>query len=390
MARSTPNPISRHACPACGSSEVVQISGGSVLPAILFPVESDRAADVPARAVRAAACCECQHVFLTDLDPEFSENLYANYYNLYPFKALETLNAFYREPFNRLLPVFCPPGNLSLLEIGCDEVEQMRCFLDQGYRCTAINPGARECGDVRFIDGYYGSTPVTGDFDRIISRFNLEHIVDIDGFFEQLDQNLKADGIAIMQVPNAEHFLHLGVLNMFAHEHPHYFCRKSLAALIFRCGFEVRFLNGVTEPSLICAFGRRTGGSYDPSARIGGLRQVVSEVCAFIGRSDDGVVLYGAGLSASALLYSSDFQARWYDRISIVDDNAVIQGRLMPNTPLTIGRPDDQAFENGKSIILTLSQQYHPAVIRRLRARGVAADIYAISSGGFKAVVSDC
>lgn len=121
-------------------------------------------------------------MFLTDLDPEFSENLYATYYNLYPFKALETLNAFYREPFNRLLPVFCPPGNLSLLEIGCDEVEQMRCFLDQGYRCTAINPGARECGDVRFIDGYYGSTPVSGDFDRIISRFNLEHIVDIDGF----------------------------------------------------------------------------------------------------------------------------------------------------------------------------------------------------------------
>ncbi|MCM8612109.1 methyltransferase domain-containing protein [Accumulibacter sp.] len=389
MASCGPDPISRNACPACGSSEIIEIPSGDVLPAILFPVESARAADVPARAIRAAACSECQHVFLTQIDPDFSARLYADYYNLYPFRTLETLNVFYREPFDEVLRVFCQPGSHSLLEIGCDDVQQMRYFLDQGYRCTAINPGAEDCGDVHFIDGYYGLTVVEGDFDRIISRFNLEHIVDIDAFFEQLQHNLKGNGIAIVQVPNAQHFLHLGVLNMFAHEHPHYFCRRSLAAMISSRGFEIRFLNGAGEPSLICAFAHGTDNTYDPLARIGNLRRVISQVCAFIADRSDRVVLYGAGLSATALLYWSEFRAEWYDRLSIVDDNVVIQGRLMPNTPLAIGRPDDKVLQGASSIILTLSQQYHPTVIGRLRARGVAADIYAISDNGFKAVSRD-
>ncbi|MEF8753403.1 MAG: class I SAM-dependent methyltransferase [Accumulibacter sp.] len=389
MARPTSNLVGRNACPACGSSAIIQIPCGGELPAILFPVEGTRATDVPAREVHAAACSACQHVFLTRIDPGFVERLYADYYNLYPFKALETLNVFYREPFDRLLPVFCPPGRRSLLEIGCDDVQQMKYFLDQGYRCTAVNPGARQGGDVHFIDGYYGLTPIAGDFDCIVSRFNLEHIVDVDAFFEQLHLNLKIDGIAIMQVPNAEHFLRLGVLNMFAHEHPHYFCRNSLAAMITGHGFEIRFLNGASEPSLICAFCRSSGSSYDPGARIASLRQVIAQVCAFIDGSDEGVILYGAGLSATALLYASDFRAGWYDRISIVDDNPVVQGRLMPNTPLTIDRPDDRIFGNTRPIILTLSEQYHPAVIDRLRARGVTARIFAISGGGFGAVPGD-
>jgi len=353
------------------------------LPAILFPVERGSTGSVPSAAIKASVCAECSHIFLSEIDSDFTEQLYRKYYHLYPFKGLETLNAFYRDPFDRVANVFCQKGPLSLLEIGCEDVEQMRRFIDLGYNCTAINPSIVESHEVQFINGFYGIKSIPGVFDRIIARFNLEHIVDIERFLVEISSNLKDDGVAIIQVPNAEYFLRLGILNIFAHEHAHYFCRTSLSLLMSRHGFEIQYLSRSSEPSLICSVSHSGRNQYLPDSHLSIAGSVILEVCDFIRACEGKINFYGAGLSLTAILYSPHFDNDWFKKINLFDDNSAIHGRLMPNTPLEIRALNRDDLISNSPVILTLSEQYHPGIIKRLTEMDPDLAIHSITGNGF-------
>lgn len=386
MCKTEKQVITRNVCPACCSKRIRQVGSELCLPAILFPVERSTIGSVPSAAIKASVCAECSHIFLSEIDIDFTEQLYRKYYHLYPFKGLETLNAFYRDPFDRVADVFCQKGALSLLEIGCEDVEQMRYFIDLGYNCTAINPSIAQSHEVQFINGFYGKKSIPGVFDRIIARFNLEHIVDMERFLVEISANLKADGVAIIQVPNAEYFLRLGILNILAHEHAHYFCRNSLSLLMSRHGFEIQYLSRSSEPSLICAVTHLDRNQYLPDSHFLSSDSVIIEVCDFIRGCESKINIYGAGLSLTAILYSPHFNNDWFKKINLFDDNSTIQGRLMPNTPLEIRALNRDDLISNSPVLLTLSEQYHPAIIKRLTELDPDLAIHAITGHGFHRV----
>ncbi|GAX61877.1 SAM-dependent methyltransferase [Candidatus Scalindua japonica] len=369
-------------CPACGASDIFAFYNYLELPAILFPINANKCDTVRKHPLVSYCCNECEHIFLNEIEQKFTKSIYEDYYYLYPFKNLESMQQPYREPFDRVVDLYLRKKSAALLEIGCDNVEQLEQFLKRGYDCTAINPGATQHNLVEFIDGFYGVTKLDKKFDYVISRFNLEHIIKFDDFFNALSDNLMPTGVAIAQVPNVEYFLKAGMLNVFAHEHPHYFCKTSLLILVRRYGFEVEFINGDIDPSLICVFSKRNQ-KYNPLQYLNVSLHTLVELQRVIQNACEKVVLYGAGLSLTGLLYSNTFSPELLQKIVVVDDNRFLWGKYMPNTSVQIMSPKEIELHTHSLIILVLGQQYHNAVYQRLiNEERYQGKLMAISYGG--------
>jgi hypothetical protein len=263
----------------------------------------------------------------------------------------------------------------------------MKPFLDRGLLCSAINPGAKHSEQVNFINGFYGATKVSDSFDYVVARFNLEHIVHLDTFFEALDKNLRQDGLAIIQVPNTQLLAKAGMLNILAHEHPHYFCRQSLQALLSRQGYEILYLSQDDGASLICAFGRSSRG-YEPKSLKNGARTML-EFAPFM-REHEGqkVFIYGVSMSLTGLLYSKVVDASVFSEVTVIDDNPLLHGKYMPLTDIEIVPVDKAGLESDSVVLLSLNPIYFSPVVERLKQLGVQKNIFAVSDRGFYRVES--
>lgn len=379
--------VSYQFCPACMSADIEKLESYEAFPAILWPIEAEKRHTVSAARISAWMCNACHHVFLNDIDEDFARKLYENYYYLYPFKNLESLQAPYREAFDRVANLFLKKNKGTLLEIGCDDIAQMKPFLDRGLLCSAINPGAKCSEQVNFIDGFYGSTKVSDSFDYVVARFNLEHIVHLDTFFEALDKNLRQDGLAIIQVPNIQLLAKAGMLNILAHEHPHYFCRQSLQALLSRHGYEILYLSRDDEASLICAFERSSKG-YEPRSLKNGANTMLKFAPFMKQHEGQKVFIYGVSLSLTGLLYSKAIDPSIFSEVTVIDDNPLLHGKYMPLTDMKIVPVDKAGLESDSVVLLSLNPIYFAPVIERLKRLGVQKNIFAVSDRGFHRVES--
>jgi hypothetical protein len=295
----------------------------------------------------------------------------------------------YREPFLRIFDLFAPSRELgSLLEVGCSSVEQLEHFMAMGYSCSGISPGADCRASPILIDGYYEHHDFGRQFGGIISRFNLEHIIDLDVFLTKVFSELKDGGAFFVQVPNIECFLASGVVNVFAHEHPHYFCKSSLAALLARSGFEVDLIKAeICDPSIIAV-------ARKPKVRPPGNQRVISNIRSvdklieILGMFDSDVQFsfYGAGLTLAGLLYLDGRIARYSERISIIDDNPVLIGRFMPNTDLEIRSYSEQAIGERHVLFVFLNPIYQAQIIERMSGSNFERVFYLDGSGIHEAV----
>jgi hypothetical protein len=380
--------LSKLSCPACKSKKIEAFISYALFPAILFPIEDWKWNRVSEAPLESCFCNTCGHIFLINIDEDFTKTIYRDYYYLYPFKSLESMHEPYRRPFEKVADIFLSRKNASLLEIGCDDIAQVKPFISRGYKCTVINPGAAPSKEVHFINGFYGGgADVAGRFDYILSRFNLEHVMDLDKFFDAIEKNIARHGIVIIQVPNVASFLKLGALNILAHEHIHYFCQKSLHAFIKRRGFDILHISDESSPSLICVF-RKLKSQYRPKNEIKKnvetLKQIRSLLVEYRDRS---VLFYGAGLSLTAILYSSAIEPSLLSSVQIIDDNPVLKNRFMPNTRLKIRSLDEVDISSIAVVVLTLSGHYHEKAIKKIRSAGVSASVYAVNEKGLLRVL---
>lgn len=370
-------------CPSCKSDNILTFLSYEHFPAILFPIEDLKWNCVSEAPLESCYCKACGHIFLTNIDEEFTKTIYRDYYYLYPFKSLESLQEPYRTPFEQVVGIFLNRREASLLEIGCDDVEQMKPFIKRGYKCTAINPGAIPSEDVHFIDGFYGAgANVKGRFDYILSRFNLEHVIDLETFFDAIEKNIAHHGIVIVQVPNAAYFIKSGVLNILAHEHIHYFCQRSLQALIKRRGFNILHISDESSPSLICVFRKLTLQQYSLDEIKKG-EETLKKIRLLLDENRGKPVLfYGAGLSLTAILYTSEIECSLLSSVQIVDDNPVLKNRFMPKTRIKIVSFDDIDLPSIVAVVLSMSGLYHEKAIKKITAGGFSGAVYSIGEKG--------
>ena len=373
-------------CPVCSSTETAALKLIPMYPAIIFPVDEN--VDVDQKDIEIYTCKVCSHIFQTNVDDDFNALLYKKYYKYYPYSNAEFFLKHYRIPFEHIFKTFVSDRKSGdLLEIGVSDQKQLDFFDSFAFDSIGITPENIE--HPRIISSFYEDYEFGRTFNVIVSRFNLEHIVNLDVFMSKVGRDLNDEGIFIAQVPNTETYLQDNILNFYAHEHIHYFNKQSLTALFEKYGFSIEAAYSYKSPSLLVvgikgkeekqiALKNYTYKSSNIKRKI----KTVIESCATDNRK---VIFYGAGLSLSGLLYDDNTSLLQENcNVVIFDDNPVVAGKYMPAFNVSIKPYDYNDISKGDIIILTLNAIYHDKVIKKIRADGLANDVYCIDQYGFK------
>lgn len=138
-------------------------------------------------------------------------------------------------------------ANRKLIEIGAGSGEYMRCMEEAGtlvygleHRHEAVLLG-QEAGHLMlegFIENKDYQIP-DGPFDGFYSMNFLEHIPDPSEFLKGIVNNLRENGIGLVEVPNFNMILKNNLYSEFIQDHLNYFTKETLCNLLERSGFDV-------------------------------------------------------------------------------------------------------------------------------------------------------
>ncbi|HEY0832487.1 MAG TPA: methyltransferase domain-containing protein, partial [Azospirillum sp.] len=104
-----------------------------------------------------------------------------------------------------------------------------------------------------------------GRFETIVARQLLEHIGDLDGFFDAIERVIENRGFVFFEIPAVREPLLMGDLSVLWEEHVNYFVPETVRALLHHQGYEVvaeRVYNRGGGSHLVV--GRRTGRGRRP------------------------------------------------------------------------------------------------------------------------------
>lgn len=234
-------------CPVCGKSDLVQSA----------PIEDHM---VSKERFTLSTCASCSHKFT---NPRIDEEHIGPYYNspdyishtnaskglfAQVYQKLRNINLSRK---HRLVSSYMKGGH-EVLDIGCGTGAFMGYLRNKGFTVEGveINEGARA------IASQYGE--VHSKLSEVQHRFNtvtmwhvLEHVYDLDVFFDELPLNSK--GVLFVAVPNHESFdaLHYGTYwaAWDVPIHIHHFSQASVQSMAHARGFTLERIVPMTFDS---------------------------------------------------------------------------------------------------------------------------------------------
>ncbi len=376
-------------CPVCLSDKTEPLKSMPMYPAIVFPVDVN--VDVDKKDLEIHRCDACSHIFQVNIDLTFNERLYTKYYKYYPYSNAEFFLEHYRAPFERLFETFIASRTGGdLLEIGVSDAQQLSFFEQYDFKSIGITP--EDIQHPQIISSFYEDYQFDQKINAIISRFNLEHIVDLDVFMSKVKNDLNEGGMFIAQVPNIQAYTQDNILNFYVHEHIHYFNIKSLPTLLKRYGFSVEAIYSHASPSLLIIGIKDKDEKIkkidDYNKQTADIKGQIAKVADAHITENKKVIFYGAGLSLNDLLHArpSPLFTEKTSNIVIFDDNPIIEGKNMPSSKIAIQPYNKNEVGEGDLIILTLNAVYHEKVISKIRGDGLQNQIFCINRSGLEKV----
>jgi len=267
------------------------------------------------------------------------------------------------------------------IDIGCNDGSLLEVLRRAGYtQVVGVEPNpvaasiARKKGH-RVYASYLTKELATqivadcGAFDTVYLRHVVEHVSDLEGFFEALRSLLRPSGLLVLELPDVEEGFALGSPAILWEEHVSYFTQALAEYMLERFGFHIsdrrRYVFGggsiafVAQKKTVpvaCTTPRPA-----PAATIGLLRGFVAgmerqkgeinSVVSLARSSGFKVLIYGAA-PRSCLLVSVGRIAEMID--FVVDDRQDIQHRLMPGTDHFVRSLADVADATGSKLLCLL------------------------------------
>jgi hypothetical protein len=366
--------MSEVGCPVCRCPTSKAFWRASGVPAILFPVEQADLATLPRDDLRVQECVACGHLFQPSPSHTLNRQIYEDLYKHYPFKEADYFNQEYRVGSNGQIAELVRAGGVaSSIEIGCNDAGALRQLEELGVEAWGVSPDAG--GDhPRLVRARLENWRPARRFDLVISRFSLEHMLNLPLTLGTWRELLTESGHLLVQVPNAPKQLELTGGFIFAHEHIHYFSEHSLRVALEVNGFDVSLLRGAEDTSLIAvAEARHAESAHSPeSATPISALESMDWLHALSGAGEP--ILFGAGLPLFKVLLGGHEGAisTW----RVVDDNPVVQGKVIPGMKSRIESPSVIARLSNPVVILTLSSIYHQKVANQVAALNSGARLF--------------
>ena len=340
-------------CRSCGTAVEFLLDFGDQ--PIVNNLQLDQSC-VPKFSIKVGGCPHCGLVqILNPIDPS---EFYTNYANSSSVKREPHLDKLINSLKAQL------PREAKIIDIGCNDGKFLSRLRESGFSDLygleptknmserAIRSGFRVFNS--FLDRYRSDEIITetGKFDCAVLRQVLEHIENLSDFGAALRNLLKADGLLVIEVPNAQAHFDSPDFALWE-EHLNDFNLASLRSFLSLHGFSiVEFYDSIFSGVCLTAFSRLTDAktidvaparntvdsfrswakSFEPFCS-----KVQAELQEFTARGEP-IALFGVGSRSTFFLNVTKSISKV---LFAIDDDPAKQGKYLPGTSILIRSRED-------------------------------------------------
>jgi|HubBroStandDraft_6_1064221.scaffolds.fasta_scaffold05976_5 SAM-dependent methyltransferase len=391
-------------CRGCAGEGLRTILNMGPMPLANALLTEDRLGETEPRIpLELAFCPECSLVQITETVPAAA--LFRHYVYFSSFS--ETVLRESRELARRVREMRELDTQSRVMEIASNDGYLLKFYQEAGIPVLGIEPAeniarvARERG-VRTVRQFFGRELAwqlqrEGLVGDVVHANNvLAHVDDLDGFLDGLRMVMKAEGVAVIEVPYVRDLIEQVEFDTIYHEHLSYFSLSSLEPLFEAHGLMIADVERLTVhggslrlfveqgdtrkiPSRaverMMAEERECGiANFEFYAgfaeKVFGLKQRLTTELRRLKTTGKRIAGYGASAKGATLLNYFGIGAETLD--FVVDRSTVKQGLFMPGTHLEICGPE-KLVEAMPEYVLVLTWNFADEILaqqREYRGRG--------------------
>ncbi|HEV2270524.1 MAG TPA: class I SAM-dependent methyltransferase [Steroidobacteraceae bacterium] len=263
-------------------------------------------------------------------------------------------------------------GGSLVVELASNDGYLLQYYRAQGVPVLGIDPApgpvaAARARGVDTLQAFFGRDlamrlAAEGRRADVIHANNvLAHVADTNGFVSGIGALLKADGVAVIEVPYVKDLIDHGEFDTIYHEHLCYFSVTALTRLFRRHGLALQRVEplAIHGGSLRLFVGKQEGGDRSVaqylqaerqagvddyeyytgfSARVGRIRNGLVALLGKLKQDGARIAGYGAAAKGTILLNFADLGGGMLEFVA--DRNVHKQGRYIPGVRLPIVSPD--------------------------------------------------
>lgn len=279
--------------------------------------------------------------------------------------------AFRLEQFTDFVGKYSLKGK-KIIEIGCGRGEYLSIMQQTGVRASGLEASAEavaQCAKqgLKAVQGFGHDNDRIADapFDAFYMLNFLEHLPEPNSSLRGIIQNLAADAVGLVEVPNFDMILRRKLFSEFIGDHLSYFTGETLKTALQLNGFDVIACHEVWHDySLSAVVKKKNKTDFAPLA--GQRSKLKGEIERFIGRyKAKKVAVWGAGHQALAVIALCDLG----DKLSYVVDSAPFkQGKFTPATHLRIVGPNELDSDPVEAVII-MAASYSDEIAGMMRRK---------------------
>ncbi|EGL54717.1 putative methyltransferase [Methylophaga aminisulfidivorans MP] len=260
-----------------------------------------------------------------------------------------------------------------VLEIGCGQGEYLALLNELDIDAYGIEFGEKSVSVCRqmqlnvekaYIDSV-DSKLSDGPFDAFVMLNFLEHLPDPVSTLLGIAENLKKDGIGLIEVPNFDMILRESLFTEFISDHLFYFTSDTFVSTLNLSGFDVLKCEETWHDYSLSAVVRKRN-TFDLSVFDSHRTELKKSLYSYIEKFPmKSVVVWGAGHQSLAVLSLTELA----DKIKYVVDSAPFkQNKFTPATHIPVVSPDNLTKEPIEAVIV-MAASYTGEVVNIIKER---------------------
>jgi SAM-dependent methyltransferase len=385
------NDVECPVCTGCATQGDYAVASTPVRTATVYAEHDPEA--VARGALHLASCGACGLVFNSCFDPstqDFSEGYeeaqdFSSVFRGYAHELAQRLTERYSLHGKRVLEIGCGKG--GFLALLCRVAGATGVGIDPAADPSRIPEDLRDVLTV--FKAEYGPEHrvLVEQADFVCCRHTLEHIFDPVDLLGRLREHLgdRTDVPLVVDVPSGQHVLDCGGFWDVYYEHCMYYSDEAFAAMLNRCGFDVRSTWREFDGQYLLA---EAFPAQRVATQVDGAAELLAQGTRLIKAKRDGwdhwlgslpgdtnVVLWGSGSRAVGFLSAVSNSNKI---AGIVDINPFRAGKYMPGFDRAILSPD-QLPALGCDAVIVMNPSYREEIDENVRAVGLPqAKVYTV------------